>query len=314
MEVVGRDRRLDREQFLEGRDPVDERPERLVVLEIADVGADPRSLPLREAERVLQLGPTREQRHRRPAGKRQAGGHVTAGAANERGTRSSGEIDHAHDRVVCAGLDRAVVEQKHVREPSEPLERVLVAVGDRLVGHVRARHHERRAGIREQQVMQRRVREHHSELERTRSDRRGDRGAGTSRGEHDRALRAHSQQLALGCAQLHQRLGRLDRRSHQRERLVLAMLARPQRGNRPFVVGPAGKMEPADTLDRNDRAIAQRARPRPAHRRSATAAIAGRPRHRAARLPARIQGTRSAGRGSAGRRGPRTPPGSACTS
>ena len=56
------------------------------------------------------------------------------------------------------------MQQDQVRDSGEPLERVVVAVGDRLVGDVPARHHERLAGVREQQVVERRVRQHHAEL------------------------------------------------------------------------------------------------------------------------------------------------------
>jgi hypothetical protein len=56
VQVVGHDLRLDREQALEVLDPLSERPQRLEVLEVADVVADPGALALRHAERVLQLG------------------------------------------------------------------------------------------------------------------------------------------------------------------------------------------------------------------------------------------------------------------
>ena len=46
MQVVGDDLRLDREQPLEVLDPLEEGAQRLVVLEVADVVADPRRLPL----------------------------------------------------------------------------------------------------------------------------------------------------------------------------------------------------------------------------------------------------------------------------
>ena len=63
----------------------------------------------------------------------------------------------------------------------QALERVVVAVGDRLVGDVAAGHHERRARVGEQQVVQRRVGEHHAEVAeragRPRRDRRRPAGA-----------------------------------------------------------------------------------------------------------------------------------------
>ena len=153
--------------------------------------------------------------------------------------------------------------QEQVGDLRQPLERVLVAVGDRLVGHVPAGHHQRRTGlgdasgeVRAQQVMKRRIRQHHPELGRTGGDRVGDRRAGQARREHDRALGAE-QQLALALAERNERLGRLQAARHQRERLVLPVLAGPQRRHRPLVVGTTGEVIAADALDGDDPAVLQ---------------------------------------------------------
>ena len=100
---------------------------------------------------------------------------------------------------------------------------------------------------------------------------------------------------------------------HQRERLVLAVLARAQRGDGRLVVGAAGEVKAADALDRHDRAGAQR-RGRGRDRVGRRGAGRGRRRGRAAARAARTPGRRSARRGSGGRAGPRTPPGRPRTS
>ena len=137
----------------------------------------------------------------------------------------------------------------------------------------------------------------------------GDRRIGAPRGEHDRAL-GRRQQRPLGASSDTSDSAPRQRRRHQRERLVLAVLARPQRRHRRLVVGAAGEVIAADALDRDDRAGAQRGRgggDRIARR-------IGSRSLRAAAPTARTPGTRWAGRGSAGRPGPRTRPGRPGTS
>ena len=56
VKVVDDDFRTNREEPFEVHDSLAERAERLVVLEVADVMADPRAIALGDAERALQLG------------------------------------------------------------------------------------------------------------------------------------------------------------------------------------------------------------------------------------------------------------------
>jgi hypothetical protein len=56
------------------------------------------------------------------------------------------------------------VNEEGIGDSSQALQRLVVSVGDRLVGDVAARHDERRARVGEQQVVQGRVRQHHAEL------------------------------------------------------------------------------------------------------------------------------------------------------
>ena len=165
----------------------------------------------------------------------------------------------AHDRVVRAGLDRPVVDEEAVRDPGQPLQRILVAVRDRLVGHVAARQHERHAGVAEQEVVQRRVRQHHAEVGVRGRDRLGDRRPGPPPCDHDRAVAAR-QSLHLGRREVDERAGAVQVERHQRERPVLAPLARAQRGDRDRVPGAAREVVAAEPLDRDDRAVEQRRR------------------------------------------------------
>ena len=133
-------------------------------------------------------------------------GRVATGSGSESGTnprerRSSSEapaLGHrAQHRVVRPRVDRAVVEQHDVGDRVEPLERVVVLVRDRLVGDVAARHHERLAGVGEQQVVQRRVREQHAEVGRAGATDVGTGASARARREHDRAVAAGEQRRLL---------------------------------------------------------------------------------------------------------------------
>jgi hypothetical protein len=154
-------------------------------------------------------------------------------------------------------VDRAVVQEHEVGDPVEPRQRVLVLVRDRLVGDVAARHHERLADVGQQQVVERRVGQEDAEVGAARGDRRGHRRVGSPWREHDRAVAAGQQRRLLG-GQGHERAGGRHVVHHHRERLVLAVLARPQRGDRRLARGQAGEVVAADALDRHDRAVAER--------------------------------------------------------
>ena len=247
VQVVRDDLRRHREQPLEVRDAVLERAERLGVLEVADVVRDPGAAAAGQAERALELG---------PAGKHVAGGghrqreHARHRAARPAQRQRPPARDPQH-RVVGARLDRPVVEHERVGDGVQPLERVVVLVGDRLVGDVAAGHHQRLADVGQQQVVQRAVRQHHAELGRERRDRGRHPRSRPPRREDDRPVAA-AQQRRLDASRPDELVRRVDVARHQRERLLLAVLARPQLGDRSLVGGQAGEVEPTDPLHRDD--------------------------------------------------------------
>ena len=253
---------LDRKEALEVGDAIPVGAQRLVVLEVADVVPDPRPAALDEAESALELRAAAE--HLALAVDRQldALGHVAARAAEQERPPPRAERHGARDGVVRARLDRAVVQQEEVRDRPEACERLVVLVGDRLVGHVAARHHERGTGVREQQVVKRGVGEHQAELAGAGSDRWRDGRACTARRQHDRPLGAQ-QQLPLVGLEHGEAGGLVEVAHHQGERLLFAVLARAQRRHGVLVVRPAGEVKPADALDRHDRARRQAPAPPP---------------------------------------------------
>jgi hypothetical protein len=72
----------------------------------------------------------------------------------------------AHDRIVAGALDGTVVQQKGIRDAAEALLRLFVAGGDRLVTAVSAGRHQRKSALARQQVVQRRVGQHRSDVRR----------------------------------------------------------------------------------------------------------------------------------------------------
>ena len=94
------------------------------------------------------------------------------------GRRLVAQPDGSHDRVVRARLDRTVVHEIAVGDAREAAARVAVAERDRLVRDVPARQHERvdseLGEVGEQEMVERRVREHDAELGSTWGDRARD--------------------------------------------------------------------------------------------------------------------------------------------
>ncbi len=102
--------------------------------------------------------------------------------------------------------------------------------------------------------MERRVGQHQAEPGGRRGDRGCHRRVRPPVHEHDRPL-AGGEESGLVVAELPKQLGRVR---HQRERLVLAQLARAQAGNRLLVRGIAGEVVAAEPLHGENRAAAQK--------------------------------------------------------
>ena len=198
-------------------------------------------------------------------GRSAASGRATLAGACPRerrrmiGVGTEGRRDGAQNRVVGSHPDRAVVEEEGIGDRAQPLARVIVEVGDRLVGDVARGHHQGGADVREQQMVKRRVGQHHAQVG----------GAGRHRARHvgvrppasdDDRPRAVGQQALLGRGELDQGAGCLEVRRHQGQWPCLAMLARAQCRHRRLVGGDAGEVVAADALDREDGAGAEHRR------------------------------------------------------
>ena len=112
-----------------------------------------------ERERVLEVRADGDQRPRGRNGQAHRARHIAARPAQQQRRT----VDHASHRVVYRCEDLTVVEQEEIGDVAESAKCFRVADGDRFVGQVAARHHERPPNSFEQEMMKRRVGEHHTD-------------------------------------------------------------------------------------------------------------------------------------------------------
>ena len=214
-------------------------------------------------------------------------GHVAARAPQQqRPARAADATARTTESSVRVSIGRSC-SRKRSAIAAEALERVLVLVGDRLVRHVAARHHERR---------RRHPRAAGGGAASTGSitPSSGEPGAtaaatgasGSPRREHDRPLAGRAAAPRSRSPSIDQRARGREAGDHQRERLVLAVLAGAQRGHGALVVGAAGQVEAADSLHRDDQArraaLARPPRAGPSSRSSARRPTVDEPQRRPA--------------------------------
>ena len=275
MQVVRDPFRRDLEHRRQVLDRLDERRAGRRVVEIADVLRDERLVAARHADRILEIAAERDDRRPR-SWQLDRARRVAAGAAHEleaAGRAIGARTQHA---VVAARDDRTVVHEQRVGDARKTPDGFVVVDHQRLAAGIGAGHHEHelvrhlepRRAVRsprrlvEQQVLQRRVRQHRAEPR----ERRAQRREGIRR--RARALRnstigrsAELSERMLCGSHGRERRQRSDIGRHDRERLLLARLARPQPGHGVAVARIAGQVKSAEALDRNDLAATQDARP-----------------------------------------------------
>ena len=303
VEVVSDDLGLQGQQPLQVRQPVGEGPVRGQVLQVAVVRRDVGPAPAGQGEGVLQLGPHRQERPLRRDRQRQRLRGVAAPAPDDRGPPRHDPADG----VVVAGPDLAVVDEERVGKPGQALRRVGVVGGQRLVGEVAGRQHERPADGGQQQVVERGVGQEDAQPPVACGHGRGESRLPATAGyqQDDRPLRP-GQESPLGGPHPRQPLRRGDVGHHHRERLCPAPLAVAEAADGRRVGGVAGQVVAAQALDRHDPA---RQQVRNGGGQRLVVAGAGSARRRSGGRPGEVRtpGTPPARRGSAGWQGRRTP-------
>ena len=145
------------------------------------------------------------------------------------------------------------MEQEGVGDRAEAGQRVRIAIGDRFVRHVSGGEDQRLARVRREQVVEWGVGEHHAEVGRARGNGWRHSRTGAPAGDNDRALAPVEERLVRG-RQVDETSRCLEVTGEEGEGPVLAVLARAELGDGDLVRRQAGKMEPADPLDGEDRA------------------------------------------------------------
>ena len=286
------------------RDALGEGAERLRVAQVADVLADPRAAALGEAERALELGAAREQRggaveraaRARPAPRRASGAGSSAGRARPAPPSrpcACGSAGRGRRIASAIGASRAAASSSRKAIGSSQTLPLVSTSGT--------------PASREQQVVQRRVREHHAELARAGRHRGRDARVRAPRREHDRTRRRRQQPPPRPGRARRAPARRRRPRPSARTACPRGACARAAAATAPVVGRAAREVVAADALDRDDR-------PRPQQARGGRHGVAPRRVDRRAPPAARTRGTRSAARGSGGRAGRRTPPGMRRTS
>ena len=150
--------------------------------ELADVRRDHGAIAPGKRHGGFRVGTDRERRHRRAPGKLELERRRTASQSQ----RSHAIPDHTHHRIVRRSNDRTVMVQEAIGHVSEARLGIQRLREDRLAAHIPGSRDQRGAKIREQQVVQRTVGQHDSEIARCRGDRPGERTLRRARREQDR--------------------------------------------------------------------------------------------------------------------------------
>src|SRR5215217_3569517 len=153
--------------------------------------------------------------------------------------------------VVGAHVDLTVVDEEVVGDLTQLIEGLLVPVGYGLVRVVAAGHDERDASVAKQQVVQRRVGEHHAQSLLTRGDRFGNTIVFPTLHEHY-GMGGRGEQFFLFRRDVADPSYLREVAGHEGEGLVLADLAGPQGPHRLLVEGVARQMIATEALYGDD--------------------------------------------------------------
>src|SRR5262245_12950486 len=78
-------------------------------------------------------------------------------------------VDASGDRVVTADLNRTIVSQKEIRNAAQSVHGIAILEGDWLVPAIPTRHDQREVDASEEQMLERRVGQHQTEMTQSRS-------------------------------------------------------------------------------------------------------------------------------------------------
>ncbi len=186
-------------------------------------------------------------------------GRTTAGASSSaRGTyprerrisNGSAATIVATESSTRVTMPRSWSRNKSAMSPSRRIASRVVE-GNRLVRKISRRHHQWTPGVGQQQVVQRRIRQHQADVLIVRRNADGETRRRTPRDEDDRSL-ARRQQAALGIAEHGNRLRLRHGRDHHRKGFLITTLSRPQARHRLVRSCVTRQVETPDALERDD--------------------------------------------------------------
>ena len=185
------------------------RVERLGVFHVANMLAYERLVSAQQAERIFLLGARGEQHAFCLAAglvallrKRNRHGREPARAAHHlHGVSGASRRNHAHDRIVEAATNGAIVAQKRVSDARELGARLIIGHANGFIVQIARRHDERSAERGKQQVLHRRIRQHNPQFGKMVGEARREFRVVALLQEHDGSLRA-CEQAAFGIVDL----------------------------------------------------------------------------------------------------------------
>ena len=225
--------------------------------QVADMRRDHHTVAEAQGDGILQIGTQRECWFGQREWQVILGGCVSS--AEPQGARASG--DAAKDGVIGRPSDRPVVMQKCIRDRTQTLFRLITFGEHRFAADVPRSGHERSAIVLAQQMVQRAVGQHHTDLGEVRSDVRCQRRRAPLADQHDGPQRRGQQMLlaGVGFGNFHDAVEPIRplpwHQYRKRFRWPLFALAQPR--DRRFVGRVAEQVIAADTLDGNDGARPQ---------------------------------------------------------
>ena len=253
VQVTGDDLWLEAEEPLVELDGALEVLQRLQVLQVTDVLAHEGVVVLDSTERVLELGAAGEHLPARGEGEADGIGGIPPRPPHQPGRPCLAQ-GHA---VVVAGIDIAVVDDEEVGDAPKPAQRLCVVLGNGLLAHVAAGHHQGPAHLAQQHVVERCVRQHRPQVLEAGGHRRRYRGARPPPHEHDGALRRGEQPLLLrGHQAVPPHL--VHGGHHYGQGFIRAPLPLPQAPHRLVALGIARQVKAPQPLQGEHLALAQR--------------------------------------------------------
>src|SRR4029077_2365044 len=156
-------------------------------------------------------------------------------------------------------MDLAVMDQEVFCDVTKPAQRIVVLVSNGLFTHVSAGHHQRQIRIREQQMMQRRVRQHNPKLSLAGSYCFGYWNVIAFAQEHDRT-RVGAQKYFVFIGNQAELLDRSKIPRHEGKGFLFAMFPRPKAPHGGMLQRITGQMISAETFHRQNGTLPQQTR------------------------------------------------------